>query len=262
MARVVFIHWKREEAEAGLAELAAAGYEPEWLAPNGSDGLRALRENPPAALVIDLSRLPSHGRAVGVEWRKRKATRNVPLVFAGGAGDKVEATRTLLPDAVYATVGELGNAVCRAIRNAPDVPVCPDTMAGYSGTPLPKKLGIKPGSTVALLNPPQGFARKLESLPEGVRFGKCNAHRVLVFVRSQAELKERFAPASGAVAEGGGLWIVYPKQSSGIETDLTQASVRELGMSAGWVDYKVCAVDETWTGLCFARRSAKAARYH
>jgi hypothetical protein len=77
---------------------------------------------------------------------------------------------------------------------------------------------------------------------------------VLFFVDSLATLQRRFGVASRTVRDGGGLWIIWPKKASGVKTDVTETAVREYGLAAGWVDYKICAVDETWSGLQFARR--------
>jgi hypothetical protein len=130
--------------------------------------------------------------------------------------------------------------------------------AGYSGTPLPKKLGIKPGSVVALVGAPAGFAKTtLGPLPEGVRLHSDTraAYDVgLVFARSKAELARRFGLARKAMGEPCALWLVWPKQASGVPTDLDGNRVRELALMAGLVDYKVAAIDATWSGLCFARR--------
>ena len=130
--------------------------------------------------------------------------------------------------------------------------------AGYSGTPLPKKLGIKPGSVVALLGAPSGFAKRtLAPLPEGVTLRTDARARFdvgLVFAGSQADLARRFPAAQKAMGEPCALWLVWPKQASGVPTDLDGNRVREYGLQAGLVDYKVAAIDATWSGLCFARR--------
>lgn len=129
-------------------------------------------------------------------------------------------------------------------------------MAGYSGTPLPKKLGIRENYSVALVNAPERFERKLEPLPTGVEFledGK-GANVAVLFAASQAELVRDFRPRAKALPEKTALWIAWPKKASGVRTDLTGDIVRNFGLDAGWVDYKVCAIDEIWSGLCFARR--------
>jgi hypothetical protein len=256
MSRVVLIHWNAAEGKARELELRALGYDALAWVPAGGSGLRAFRENPPDAFVIDLTRVPSQGCAVGVALRQYKSTRGVRLVFAGGEPEKVKRTRGLLPDAIYTGWEDVGRAVAGTPMPAPG-PVVPDTMAGYSGTPLPKKLGIRAGVTVALLGAPEGFARTLGELPEGVRLAtRGKATVILLFVRSAAGMRKRFASAARNLERGGALWIVWPKKASGVASDLSQAVVRRFGLDSGFVDYKICAVDATWSGLCFARRGA------
>jgi len=136
--------------------------------------------------------------------------------------------------------------------------------AGYSGTPLPKKLGIKPGSVVTLFGAPKGFVnRTLGPLPEGARLrsdARVPFNVGLLFAGSKAELASRFGAVQKAMGEPCALWLVWPKQASGVATDLDENRVRELGLLAGLVDYKVAAIDATWSGLCFARRKQTGAR--
>ena len=130
-------------------------------------------------------------------------------------------------------------------------------MSGYSGTPLPKKLGIKPGSTVAFRKAPPEFAAALGGLPEGVRV-KARAAApldvVVAFFGDRSELDARLRGLSRAIFPDGGLWIAWPKHSSGVATDLTEDVVREIGLALGLVDNKVCAIDETWSGLRLVHR--------
>jgi len=130
--------------------------------------------------------------------------------------------------------------------------------AGYSATPLPKKLGIREKCPVLLVNAPARFERKLEPLPEGADYVEdaASARVAVVFAASQAALVRDFRPLTKALPEKSALWIAWPKKASGVKTDLSENLVREFGLSAGWVDYKVCAIDETWSGLCFARKKA------
>ena len=128
--------------------------------------------------------------------------------------------------------------------------------AGYSATPLPKKLGIKQGHRVALLAPPRDF--ELE-LPEGTTLhrggrGQQPFDVMLLFVKRAADLYARFAPAAKKLQQNGGLWIAWPKKASGMQTDVGEALVREYGLAQGLVDNKICAVDETWSGLRFVIR--------
>ena len=129
--------------------------------------------------------------------------------------------------------------------------------AGYSGTPLAKKLGIRDGARVALLGAPPGFRGALAPLPEGVRFAR-GAERpldlILLFVRSEAELRSAFAPAAGRLTPSGMLWVAWPKKAAKVPTDLVEGVVQRIGLEHGLVDTKVCAIDETWSGLRFVRR--------
>ena len=127
---------------------------------------------------------------------------------------------------------------------------------GHSGTPLVKKLGIKPDSVLTLLGEPADFLKTLGSLPPDVKIRKTaigDRDLTVWFPRDLAELKRRIKPIAGAV-KNGGLWIAWPKKSVGVETDLTQEFVRKLGLDQGIVDHKICAIDETYSGLRFAAR--------
>ena len=120
-----------------------------------------------------------------------------------------------------------------------------------------KKLGFKPNTRTALLNAPEGFEEQLEELPEGAELvAKVSAQTkmTLWFVRSRQELEAEMDYLSARLPQGGSLWIVYPKQTSRYKVDFNQFDVRAVGLAAGLVDYKICAVDADWTGLKFARK--------
>ncbi len=131
-------------------------------------------------------------------------------------------------------------------------------MAGYSGTPLPKKLGIAEGARVALVSAPDGFAALLEPLPGGVEFltARAGGLDVIVFFVTRArDLDRRFEALARRLQPAGGLWIGWPKKASGLPTDLTQTEVMEIGLASGsLVDNKVAALDDTWSGLRFVVR--------
>ena len=136
--------------------------------------------------------------------------------------------------------------------------------AGYSGTPLAQKLGIKAGHTVALLKAPAGFEATLTGLPDGVtiRTAARGTNDVLVsFHTRRADLVKRLPLLVDAMDVDGGLWIAWPKKSSGVPTDITEDTVREVALPIGLVDNKVCAIDETWSGLRVVwRRELRAAK--
>lgn len=132
-------------------------------------------------------------------------------------------------------------------------------VAGYSGTPLQKKLGIKEGTRVALVAAPDDVVALLDPLPDGVRLTHAARGRqdvIVFFATRRNELHRRFSKLAGALEDAGGLWIVWPKRTARVATDLTEHVVREIGLSCGLVDNKVCAVDERWSGLRFVYRLA------
>jgi CheY-like chemotaxis protein len=254
--RVGLIHHGATEATTRAEALSVLGYEVDCR-PFGREVLAGLGDSPPAAIVIDLERAPSIGRDVAVSIRMRKRTRAVPIVFAGGDPQKVERIRGLLPDAAYTTWDEVGSALAHALANPPEDPVVPaSAMAAYRGTPLVKKLGMKRGSTLVLDGAPPGFEQALVDLPEDVRVSRdpqCERDMTLWFVRSRADLEERVR-SMGDHARGGGLWIVWPKKASGVQSDVSQKVVRAAGLATGLVDFKICSVDATWSGLRFTVR--------
>ena len=129
-------------------------------------------------------------------------------------------------------------------------------MAGYSGTPLEKKLGIKENFKLAFINAPNGFDRQLE-MPAGVVINSTARKPldfVLLFVKSKRELEKRFFECSVKLKPAGILWISWPKKSSGVVSDLNENLVREIGLQNRMVDVKVCAIDEVWSGLKFVFR--------
>ncbi|HEU4508820.1 MAG TPA: hypothetical protein VFR78_11315 [Pyrinomonadaceae bacterium] len=130
-------------------------------------------------------------------------------------------------------------------------------MAGYSSTPLAKKLGIKEGSRIGLVNAPKNFASELGELPEGATFVKRMTNSldiILFFVLKERELARNFSRLAQNLVANGMIWIAWPKKSSGVATDLSFDSVQRIGLDAGLVDVKICAVDETWSGLKFVYR--------
>jgi hypothetical protein len=253
------IHWNEKEAERRIQQLEAAGYTA-FHEPVSPAMLRKLRNDPPSAVVIDLSRAPSQGRDSGVALRHYKSTREVPLVFVDGDKHKVAAIRQLLPDAMYTSWGRIKGALERAIAHpARGTMATPSLLAGYSGTPLPKKLGIKQDTTIILVGSPQDFETTLGPLPEGVTLrkqarGKCDL--IIWFAKSRKDLEQRVKQMADLAGKGG-IWIAWPKQASGAKSDLTQAIVRGCGLAAGLVDYKICSIDETWSGLKFTKRKTK-----
>ena len=129
-------------------------------------------------------------------------------------------------------------------------------MAGYSGTPLPKKLGIKEGSRIALINAPTDFARELE-LPDNAQIVTRVTKPLdiaLLFVLTERALLRDFDKLAKKLATNGMIWVAWPKKSSGVATDLSLERVQLIGLESGLVDVKICAIDEVWSGLKFVIR--------
>jgi hypothetical protein len=129
-------------------------------------------------------------------------------------------------------------------------------MAGYSGTPLVKKLGIKPGCNIVFVNAPSGFADTLD-LPSDVTVNSRSRQPLdfaQLFVKSEKELKTKFSECAKRLNASGMIWVSWPKKSSGVATDLSEDAVRAIGLAAGLVDVKICAVDDVWSGLKFVFR--------
>src|SRR5688572_30295510 len=125
-------------------------------------------------------------------------------------------------------------------------------MPGYSGTPLAQKLGLKPGHEVATIAAPAGYRKLLAPLPNGVSFTtdiKADAPFVHLFAKERKTLEKELKRLRRLLANAGVLWVSWPKKSSGVSTDITEDVIREVCLPLGFVDVKVCAVDETWSGL-------------
>jgi hypothetical protein len=124
--------------------------------------------------------------------------------------------------------------------------------AGYSGTPLAKKLGLKPGNLVSVLNAPAGFRKLLDPVPDGVRFVAKFDHGAQIvhtFATMKSELAKILAACRNSLAPDATIWVSWPKKTAKVATDITEDVVRSVALPLGLVDIKVCAVDETWSGL-------------
>lgn len=255
--KVRLFHWNETEAAERTGWLTQAGFDADFdfkVEPGFVTRLQARR---PQVLVIDLSRLPSHGREVGVYARRSKGTRSIPLVFVGGDPEKVKKIRALIPDAVYTEWGAIKGAVRRALRDAPPAPVLPDPyMQRWSGNTLAAKLGLKPGMQVALLGAPDGFDEFVRA-PEGVQFAtrlENKAEMVILFARSTDELDLLLAPVAPRL-EGRRLWICWPKAAAATRagrSDLTQFVVLESARAYSLRTSKIMSVDSGWSAMKFS----------
>jgi CheY-like chemotaxis protein len=248
------IHFAEDEGLERQQQLEALGFEVAFDFGDSLFGSRQIKASPPDAVVIDLSRLPSSGREVAHSVRGTKATRHLPIVFVDGEPEKVKKTRQFIPDATFTTWGRIKTALPKAIASPPKNPVVPNH--NNWGKPTVAKLGVKPGFKVALVSSPKGFADSLTPWPANVKLTarpEKDADIYICFAKSSAELQAHLLSVRDTAGRQT-LWLAWPKKASGLKTELDGNIVRESGLRAGWVDFKVCALDATWSGLAFKRR--------
>jgi len=253
--KIRLIHWNAEEARDRAGSLKRIGHKV-TASPFTPQEVRKLKARLPEVILIDLSRLPSQGRDAALLIRQAKRTRHVPLVFVDGDPEKVAAIQKILLDAVFTAWPEVAPALKRAVVNPLKDPLVPGVFAGYAGASAAKKLGIKAGSTVALVHAPSGFEQRLGALPIGVTLRRNPRGRrdlTLWFVRSRQAL-ERGVGTMKNFANAAGLWIVWPKHKATASPDVSQVVVRKVGLAAGIVDFKIASIDAEWSGLRFTQR--------
>ena len=257
MQRLRLIHWKKSEAAGYFARLREAGYRVDYDEQFRPQLMKLWRQSPPDGFVIDLSRLPSHGREIAIALRQNSVTRSVPLVFCGGNPDKVNALRAILPDARYCEFPKLLSTLKMALNAPLQNPVRPTAMMDrYKSRSAAEKLGIKPGIFVALLNAPRDHERFLSPLPDNVTVLEVetmqpSARVHICFVHRQHELPPLLSHLRGAAATGK-LWIAWRKGGKAAAGEVTENLVRQHALELGLVDYKVCSVNEVWSALLFA----------
>jgi hypothetical protein len=258
MPLVRLVSWNRDEATERGRLIEKSGFTVNASPLSTSSLIRGIRDLAPAAVLIDMDRLPAHGRAVATLVRRSASTCLIPIVFAGGAPDKVKRARQDFPDAAFTDWKTAGRALKKAIENPPVNPVRPEPfVAQYAATSLSKKLGFKPGLKASLLGAPDGFDEQVGDLPEGVALRERmtpDTQLALWFVRSRLELESETAFLSARLPQGASLWIIFPKQTSRFKSDFNTFDVRAVALAAGLVDYKICAVDADWSGMKFARK--------
>jgi hypothetical protein len=250
MARVCLFHWKAAEARPLVAALREAGHKVDYKEKLAN--YRELRETPAEAIVIDLSRTPSHGRELAVFIRASKQLRHVPIVFVDGEPEKVEGVRRLIPDASYTPASRLKSAVRFALAHPPENPVRPaQMMERWASRSTAQKLGIVKDARVAVIDPPPDYARAIGDLPEGATYEEDSVNGcqpALWFVHGPAEFQSAL-PRMRRLAERSRLWILWRKaKRDGLDGNLIRKGAIEVGL----VDYKVCSVNETWSGMVFA----------
>ena len=258
MPRVRLFHWNSEEASPVLDILRSEGFEVDYRAKFEPGILREIRQAPPDAVVIDLSRMPSHGREVATALRGNKQTRLIPILFLDGAAGKVEAVRQFLPDATYAKRARMVAGLRKCMVSRPANPIVPTQMMDrYAGRTTAQKLGITPGARVAVVDAPRDYARVIGSLPEAVELVEISssgmeAAAVTVWFVEEPEGFLAALPKMRRIAGKSKLWVAWPKKTARPNSLLSETMIREMAIERGLVDYKICSVNETWSGLCFS----------
>jgi hypothetical protein len=262
VANIFYLHWHADEAADHVKPLKAAGHR--VRVHSNVEKTADFGPTPSDAFVISLDRLPSHGRAVAAVLWESKKRRSIPVIFVGGATDKIKATKTMFPAATYCRRDELLDVLKGLEAGALAVPVeatlkKPST-SGYSGKPLPQKMGLIAGQRVAFLHPPKEWDDLIGPMPADVtRFAKPakDLDLAVLFVTERRTLAKEFPKLTAHMAAKGMIWVSWPKKSAKVKTDLDENVVREIGLDENWVDVKVCAVSEVWSGLKFLRRKKR-----
>jgi hypothetical protein len=257
--RIRYIHWNASEAEGSVEKLRAQGFDVEYDERPGSRELAEWRMTPPDLFVIDLTRLPSQGREMGVAIRNSKNLRSVPLVFLDGEPEKVELVRQVLPDAIYVSTSKLIPTLKRALKEGPlKDPARPAAMMErYGLRTVAQKVGIEPNSAVALWEAPGGVEQILVGLPEGVNWVEPDDDRAalaIFFARDEESLREAFRQAR-RFRHLKKIWVARQKAGrANAPAVVSEDLLRETGIAMGFVDYKVCGLSDEWSGLLFARK--------
>ncbi len=257
-AIVRLIHWSQAEAKEMATMIKSGHYKVEHsLLPQ--DTIRETKEKPPAAVVIDLSRLPSQGRDVAANLLQYKSLSNVPFIFVDGDPEKVAKIKSVFPDLVYTHRDGLVSALRDGMANPPARRSRPTSaFEAYKGVPLAKKLGIATGKTTYLAGAPDNFERTLGNIPADAKITRgrtAQADLLIWFSKTRREMDDGIASKIKALGDDGRLWIAWPKRAGTVSTDLSETIVRETGLKRGLVDYKICSIDKTWSALLFRKRS-------
>jgi len=257
MARVRLFHWKAAEAAPLVELLRSKGFSVDYTGDRANGDFRSLRETQPVAAVIDLTRLPSHGRYVAHAIRGAKATRQIPIVFVDGEAEKVENIRRELPDAVFTSRARLAT-VLKRVKPVTNPVVPPSMMEQFAKRTAAEKLGIRKDYRVALIDPPPDYARVLGKLPPGTSLEEDPDEFLpltLWFAHDPDEYLARLNRMRPFAAKSR-LWILWRKQAGRKQNSgLNQPFVLQSAMAVGLVQYKMCSVNKEWSGLLFTWKS-------
>ena len=262
MSRIRLLHWNATEASIYRDLLHTQRHHVEYDPEFRPGMMRHWRESPPDAFVIDLSRLPSHGREIAIALRQSPATRRIPIVFCEGAEDKVSRVRSDLPDAVFSIRSTLLSDLDRAIAQPPRDPVTPKAMMDrYAAKTTAQKLGIKESSMVALIDPPRNYLQVLGELPAGVDLTTVDLSEetpastpVTLCFLDNCDVLQPTLSRVRELARHTKLWMLWRKGVHKTSRGINERVLRENAIALGLVDYKICSVNEVWSGMLFAAK--------
>ncbi|HUI76273.1 MAG TPA: DUF3052 family protein [Bryobacteraceae bacterium] len=257
MPRIRLFHWKAQEAVLFVESLRANGYQVTYEEKIAPGVFRTIRDSPPDAFVIALTRLPAQGREVAAFLRGSRTTRHVPIVFVDGVPEKVDGIRRQIPDAAYTSLENLGRTLQTALAHPPAAPIVPpQMMERYRMRSTAQKLGIAKGTSVCVLDPPRDYQSVLGPVPDGVSFreGAARYCTVTLWFVTDPGVHQSRLPRARALAARTKLWILWPK--GGRQTGISQPYLRETAKVVGLVDYKICSVNNRWSAMAFAIKEA------
>lgn len=247
LRRVIrLFHFRESEAQPLIDLLKDGGYDVYYPGEREPSPYSKIRAMNPYAVVIDMTRLPSHGRYIGAEIRAHKGIRHVPLVYVDATDAALEQTQRMFPDATFTTRTKLLNAL-KKVKPLAD-PATPPLLG--SGRVVWQKLGIKAGMRVAVFDAPAGCGKLIGDLPEGAELVEepTGALPLTLWFVSDPDEYQAGVRRMRKWAEKSRVWVVYPK---GSKSPLTQFTVRESALALGLVDYKICSLDAKWTAMLF-----------
>ena len=260
MTRVRDIHFKAAEAGPLLDTLRTAGYAVDYEEEMSAALYRVIRAAPPDLFVIDLTRMPSHGRYVAIGMRQSPKTRHIPTVFVDGETEKIALIKQQLPDATYSTRAKLRSAIKTALRRRVENPVAPDPLFSYSSRTAAEKIGIAKGAKVGVIDPPRDYLRVIGAVPEGVEFveGAQAGCQLLLWFLHDPDTYLEMLPRMRAWVATARLWVLWKKGGTTRAGAVTQPLIREAAQEMGMVDYKICSVDKNWSGIALTRKKLAA----
>jgi hypothetical protein len=246
-----------ERVSARTRRLTDAGFRVVLAASRSSGLVGKLTAAAPLALVIDLDSKPAYGRDIAIFLRNSQSVRHVPLVFAGGAAEKVGRVRAEIPDAMYCAWDEVKAGVETATGSPPVRPVRPQLPGKVvlRGSALAKKFGIKAEMPVAILGDVIGLGGRLQM--EYEEHVHAETGIALAVVRTARDLDATFEALAAQLPLSAAVWIIHPKQSGGLRSDFTQKDVIARGLRFGFSGFKMCAVDADWSGLRLVRKKRR-----